>query len=42
MYSKNVWEKYDNYDNIMAFNEGYKDFLSHCKTERLCVPSLEV
>ena len=37
MYSKNVWEKYDNYDNIMAFNEGYKDFLSHCKTERLCV-----
>lgn len=37
MYRKNVWEKYDNYDEIMQFNEGYKDFITVGKTERLCV-----
>lgn len=37
MYSKNVWNKYDNYDEIMKFNEDYKDFISKGKTERLCV-----
>ena len=37
MYSKNVWKKYKNHDDIMNFNEGYKAFISKCKTERLCV-----
>ena len=37
MYSKSVWEKYENYDELMKFNDQYKDFLSECKTERLCV-----
>lgn len=37
MYNKYAWEKYDNYDEIMQFNEGYKAFISAGKTERLCV-----
>ena len=38
MYSKNAWEKYaDNLEVVMAFNEGYKDYLSKSKTERLAV-----
>ncbi len=38
MYKKSVWKKYEgNYENIMAFNEGYKKFISVGKTERLCV-----
>ena len=37
MYAKNVWKKYDNYDEIMKFNEGYKNFISLGKTERACV-----
>ncbi len=37
MYRKNIWEKYDNYEKIMEFNEGYKSFISVGKTERLCV-----
>ena len=37
MYSKNVWKKYENHDDIMNFNEDYKKFISDCKTERLCV-----
>ena len=37
MYAKSVWKKYDNYDEIMKFNEEYKDFISYGKTERLCV-----
>lgn len=37
MYSKSVWEKYDSYDDIFNFNEGYKEFLNQGKTERLCV-----
>ena len=36
---KNAWEKYD--DNgikeVFDFNEGYKNFISKCKTERECV-----
>ncbi len=36
---KNAWKKYD--DNgikeIFDFNEGYKNFISQCKTERECV-----
>ena len=39
MYLKNVWEKYQDNDikKVMDFNEGYKDFISSCKTERECV-----
>ena len=37
MYSKNVWKKYKNHDEIMKFNEDYKEFISTSKTERLCV-----
>ena len=37
MYRKNVWEKYEDYKEIMEFNEGYKHFISVGKTERLCV-----
>ena len=38
MYGKNAWKKYDgNYEKIMEFNEGYKDFLTNSKTERLAV-----
>ena len=37
MYNKYAWEKYNNYDEIMQFNEGYKAFISAGKTERLCV-----
>ena len=39
MYSKNAWKKYKNYDDIMKFNEGYKEFLNNSKTERLAVKS---
>jgi len=34
MYNKNAWEKYESYDELMAFAEGYKDFISIGKTER--------
>ena len=39
MYSKNAWEKYDesSLKTLMEFNEGYKDYLSKSKTERLAV-----
>ena len=38
MYRKNAWEKYkDNLEVVMSFNEGYKDYLSKSKTERLAV-----
>ena len=39
MYSKNAWNKYSGkkLENVMAFNDDYKNFLSTCKTERLCV-----
>ena len=43
MYSKNAWEKYNEKDvkNVMNFNEGYKKFISDCKTERECVKYAE-
>lgn len=43
MYSKNAWEKYNEKDikNVMSFNEGYKKFISLCKTERECVKYAE-
>lgn len=36
---KNAWLKYDEkqIDEIFAFNDGYKAFISDCKTERECV-----
>ena len=35
MERKNVWNKYTSSDEIMNFAEGYKDFISKGKTERL-------
>ncbi|NLK96379.1 MAG: aminopeptidase [Clostridiales bacterium] len=37
--NKNAWNKYDKkgIDEIFKFNEGYKKFISGCKTERECV-----
>ncbi|HIX82566.1 MAG TPA: aminopeptidase [Candidatus Erysipelatoclostridium merdavium] len=39
MYAKLAWEKYtdDQIKDVMAFNEGYKNFITNGKTERLCV-----
>ena len=39
MYRENAWKKYSASDekNVMKFAEGYKDFLSKAKTERLAV-----
>ena len=38
MYAKNTWEKYkDNLNEVMEYNEGYKDYISKNKTERACV-----
>ena len=39
MYQKNAWVKYQGeaLDNLMKFNEEYKEFISLCKTERECV-----
>ena len=37
--TKNAWQKYDEegIKKIFEFNEGYKKFMSDCKTERECV-----
>lgn len=39
MYSKNAWNKYEGkkLEDLMSFNEEYKDFISKGKTERECV-----
>lgn len=38
MYAKNTWEKYkDNLNEVMEYNECYKDYISKNKTERACV-----
>ena len=39
MYRKNAWKKYDATleKEVMNFAEGYKEFLSASKTERLAV-----
>lgn len=36
---KSAWDKYDSkgIKKVFAFNEGYKEFMSKCKTERECV-----
>lgn len=42
MERKNVWEKYPagKREEVFAFAEGYKKFISDCKTERECVTEL--
>lgn len=37
--NKNAWLKYDENQikDIMEYNEGYKEYISNCKTERECV-----
>lgn len=39
MYRKNAWKEYteEQIKAVMEFNEGYKDFISKGKTERICV-----
>ena len=38
MYAKNAWKKYeDNKKEVFDFCEGYKDYITKGKTERLCV-----
>ena len=41
MYRKNAWLKYQNKDKVMKFAEGYKDFISYAKSERLAVKEAE-
>ena len=41
MYRKNAWLKYKNKKDVMNFAEGYKDFLSVAKSERLAVREAE-
>lgn len=36
MYNENIWIKSDQKNEIFKFGEDYKDFISRCKTERLC------
>ena len=31
---ENAWKKYSDTSKVMEFNEGYKNFISTCKTER--------
>lgn len=44
MYRKNAWEKYrDDYSEVMNFCEGYKNFITLGKTERLaCSVSVDI
>ena len=37
MYRKNAWKKYEDKQVIMDFNEGYKNFISNNKSERLII-----
>ena len=43
MERKNAWEKYpeDKRERLLAFAEGYREFISGCKTERECVAKFE-
>ena len=43
MERKNAWEKYtaEKREEVFAFCEGYKEFISKCKTERECVTELK-
>lgn len=42
MERKNAWEKYEgkSLDKVMEFAEGYRKFISDCKTERECVDEI--
>ena len=42
MESKSTWEKYseEKIEACYKFCEGYKDFLSNCKTEQECVKTI--
>ena len=44
MFRKNAWEKYDSASEkeVMKFAEGYKEFLSNSKTERLAVKESKI
>lgn len=37
MYGKNAWNKYQDKQEVLKFNEEYKDFITKGKTERECV-----
>ena len=41
MYRKNAWLKYSKKDKVMKFAEGYKNFISFAKSERLAVIEAE-
>ena len=41
MYRKNAWLKYQDKKAVMDFAEGYKNFLSTAKSERLAVIEAE-
>ena len=41
MYRKNAWLKYQNKKEVMDFSEGYKAFISLCKSERLATKEAE-
>lgn len=43
MEKKNAWEKYqgEKRQEVFDFSEGYKKFISDCKTERECVTELK-
>lgn len=41
MYRKNAWLKYQNTKEVMDFAEGYKNFITISKTERLAVKEAE-
>ena len=41
MYRKNAWSKYEDKKVVMDFAEGYKDFISLCKSERLAAKEAE-
>ena len=41
MYRKNAWFKYQNKKEVMDFAEGYKNFLSVAKSERIAVKEAE-
>ena len=41
MYRKNAWLKYKDTKDVMNFAEGYKNFISVAKSERLAVKEAE-
>ena len=41
MYRKNAWLKYKDKKPVMDFAEGYKDFITVAKNERLAVREAE-